>query len=328
MSGRLVCQSLTEALDSFAFLLGEKYRADSSRRIFYFGGPEVSVITAFPSYGLQPGEVSGLSKEGVRSVADRIVIDADQSKTAELRAVLDQFKVRPSITLELFLLDVGDSSVDRVNAWLDQVRIGGGYVAKSFVAASAGGIGAGAATIQKYSGPVYDVNVQGLFDMLELERKSRVELRQQVQVLSGAKCSFSSGEVIADTLYTRQSETSNDLASRIERRTVGLTVELQGTWTGEAWHFRVDLEDSSFVSQRERSTKVTTERILKETDGFVSLASFTRKTEESTKAGVPVLSGLGRLGRSMFTKSQVNHGNRSLMLLARPLSSGAGSVSR
>jgi hypothetical protein len=26
-------------------------------------------------------------------------------------------------------------------------------------------------------------------------------------------------------------------------------------WTGEAWHFRIELEDSSFVNQRERSTK-------------------------------------------------------------------------
>ncbi len=26
-------------------------------------------------------------------------------------------------------------------------------------------------------------------------------------------------------------------------------------WTGEAWHFRIELEDSSFVNQRERSTQ-------------------------------------------------------------------------
>ncbi len=317
VSGRLICRTLDEALDSFAFLLGEKYRADASRRIFMFGGPEVSVITALPSYGLQTAEVAALSKEGVRAVADRIVIDADQAKTAELREVLTGFRDRPAITLELFLLDVGDSSVDRVNAWLDTVRVGGGYVAKSYLTA-AGGAGA-APLLQSVRGPTYDVEVKGLLDLLETERGSRVELRQQVQVLSGSQSRFSSGEVFTDTLYTRQAQTDNDLTSRIERRTVGLTIQLHGTWTGEAWHFRIELEDSSFVNQRERSTKVQTERVLKPDAGFVSLASFTRKSEERTKAGVPGLSGLGKVGRKLFTKGQTNSASRSLMLLARPV---------
>lgn len=317
MTGRLVCRTLDEALDSFAFLLGAKYRADPARRIFMFGGPEVATITAFPNYGLQAAEVAALSKDGVRSVADKVVIDADQSKTAELREVLQGFRERPAITLELFLLDVSSTSVDRVNAWLDQVRIGGGYLAKSALATT--GAGGAAPVLQAVRGPVYDVQVQGLFDLLETERKSRIELRQQVQVLSGSSTRFSSGEVFTDTLYTRQAETSNDLASRIERRTVGLTVQISGTWTGDAWHFHIELEDSSLVSSRERSTKVTTERILKPADGFVSLASFTRKSEESVKSGVPVLSSLGKLGRKVFTKSQGITANRSLMLLARPV---------
>lgn len=100
---------------------------------------------------------------------------------------------------------------------------------------------------------------------------------------------------------------------------MGLTIQLHGTWTGEAWHFRIELEDSSFVNQRERSTKVQTERVLKPDAGFVSLASFTRKSEERTKAGVPVLSGLGKVGRKLFTKGQTNSASRSLMLLARPV---------
>jgi len=318
VTGRLVCQTLPEALESLAFLLGVKYRADSTGRIFLLGGEAVEIVTQLPSYGLTEREVTALGRDKARLVADRIVLQADQTVTSEVRQVLDGFRERPAITLELFLLDVSESSVDRVNAWLDQVRVGGGYVAKSFLAAGTGGA-TGLPAFQKAAGPVYDVQVGGLLDMLEKERGSRVELRQQVQVLSGSKTTFSSGEVYTDTLYVRQAQTDNDLQSRVERRTVGLTVNLTGVSTGDAWHFRIDLEDSSFVNQRERSTKVTAERVLGINSGFVNLASFTRKSEERVKSGVPVLSDLGRIGRRIFTKGQTNSANRSLMLLARPV---------
>lgn len=318
VTGRLICQTLPEALDSLSFLLGVKYRADATGRIYLLGGEAVEIVTQLPSYGLTEKDVTGIARDKARLVADRIVLQADQTQTSEVRQVLEGFRSRPSITLELFLLDVSDTSVDRVNAWLDSVRVGGGYVAKSFLATTTGGAG-GLPALQSVRGPTYDVEVAGLFDLLEQERGSRVELRQQVQVLSGSKTQFSSGEVFTDTLYTRQAQTDNDLASRIERRTVGLTVNLTGTATGDAWHFRIDLEDSSFVNQRERSTKVTAERVLDANSGFVNLASFTRKSEERVKSGVPVLSDLGKLGRKLFVKGQTNLASRSLMLLARPV---------
>ncbi len=90
-------------------------------------------------------------------------------------------------------------------------------------------------------------------------------------------------------------------------------------WTGASWRLRIELEDSSFVNQRERSTKGQNERVPKPDRGFVSLASFTRKSEERTKAGVAVLSGLDKVGRKLFTKGQTNSASRSLMPPDRPV---------
>lgn len=319
LNGRLVCRTLPEALDAFAFLLGVKYRSDPTQRIWMVGGDAVDVVTQLPSYGLDAGDVAGITKEGARLVADRIVLQADQSRTAEVREVLEGFKDRRSIILELFLLDVSSGSVDRVNAWLDQVRVGAGYLAQTTVAAAAGGIGAAAPVLQRVSGVTYDVQVKGLFDLLEKERSSRLELRQQVQVLSGSETEFNSGEVVQTPLIIREPETGNDLVSRIERRTVGLQLNLRGVWTGDAWHFRIQLEDSNFVSQGERTTRIVTERILQPNSGMTLLASFTRKTKERVKRGVPVLSSLGRWGDRMFSKSEAPSTERSLMLLARPV---------
>jgi len=215
-------------------------------------------------------------------------------------------------------LDVAEGSVDRVNAWLDQVRIGGGYLAKAALSVGTGGV-TGVQEITSVSGPVYDVALTGLFDMLETDRTSRVELRQQVQVLSGSETTFSSGEIVETPLIIREPETGKDLVSRLERRTVGLTMRLKGVWTGDAWHFRIELEDSNVVSQRERSNKLTTEKLMVPGAGMTLLASFTRKTDETVAKAVPVLGSLGRVGRKLFTKRQSDHASRSMMLVARSL---------
>lgn len=322
VNGRLVCRTLPESLEALSFLLGVKFRCDESGRTWMVGGEPVEVVSQLPSYGLSAGDVAGITREGARLVADRIVLQADQSKTSEVREVLETFKDRPAITLELFLLDVADGSIDRVNAWLDQVRIGGGYLAKAALTTASGGAGAvgeAVQTISKVRGPVYDVEVRGLFDLLEKERGSRVELRQQVQVLSGSETQFSSGEIVETPIFLREPETGKDLVSRIERRTVGLQVRLRGVQIEDAWHFRIELEDSNFVSQRERSTKVVTERTLKTDAGMTLLASFSRKTDERLKRGVPVLSNLGKWGDRVFTKTEASRASRSLMLLARPV---------
>lgn len=62
-----------------------------------------------------------------------------------------------------------------------------------------------------------------------------------------------------------------------------------------------------------------TERTLKADAGMTLLASFSRKTEERSKRGVPVPSSLGKWGDRVFTKPDASKSSRSLMLLARPV---------
>lgn len=321
ISGRLVAHSLQEALQAMSFLLNCKFRGDVDGSSWMVGGEAVHVVTQSPSYGLSSAEVAGISHESARLVGDRIILEADQGKTKEIQQVLEAYKIRPSMLLELFLLDVSSTSVDRVNEWLDQFRIGVGYVAQAalVVADPTHGAVAAAATIQKVSGPVYDVQVAGLLRIIEKERNARVELRQQLQVVSGSETTFSSGEIVETQLITREPETGKDLVSKVERRTVGLQLRLRGVDMGDGWFFRVDLDDSNFVSNRERSTKIITERYLKLGTGLTLLASFTRKSDETIRSGVPILGAMGRLGRRLFNKQEKLHGERSLMLLARPV---------
>jgi len=322
VTGRLVTRTLDEALSGFSFLLGCKFRSDATGGTWMVGGEAVRSITYLPSYGLNASDVAGISREGARLVADRIVLEVDEGKTKELRAVVESFKVRPAMLVELFLLDVASSSVDRINAWLDEFRIAGGYVARAAIVASDPTGAVAGSMVTKVASPVYDVNVKGLLELIEKERSARVELRQQVQVLSGSETVFQSGEIIENQIITREPETGKDLVSGFERRTVGLQLKLRAVSTTAGWYFNVNLEDSNFVANRERSNKIVTERLMPPGGAMTLLASFTRKTDESIGQAVPILSSIPKLGRRLFTKKVSNSATRSLMLLAREIPIG------
>jgi len=322
VTGRMWGTNVNDVLTSFSFLLGCKFRLDSSRSVYVVGGDSVKVISQFPSYGLSAQDVSLISRDGARLVADRIVVEEDESRTKQISDVIETFRSRQSVVLELFLLDTSDSQAARVNEWLDQVKIGAGMVAQSAFVTAAPQAGA-AQTFQRLSkhGPEYDVQVRGLLELIERDRNSRLELRQQIQVLSGSESMFSSGEIIERPIILREPETGKDLVSRYDRRTVGLQLRLKAVSLPAGWSLKVDMEDSNFVSDREKTTKVTMERILKPGAGMTLLASFTRSSSETLHRGVPILSKMGRLGKRLFETTANSSGNRAVMLLVREVAS-------
>ena len=319
ITGRLVCKRLDDALASLGFLLGTQYRRGGDG-IFYVGGKSEKTIVALPSYGLSGGEVAQSLKSDGSLVGDKILLDADEMRVSQVRDVLENFRQRPSLVLEVFVLDVAESQTDRVNAWLDSFNVGVGYVARTFVpVAGAVGQGLELTSPRTIKGAKYDVDVGGVLALLDEATGIRIEMREQVQVMSGSRVEFTSGEVVEDVNYVAQPNTEQ-LVSQITRRTVGLVLRLRATVADDAWHLALEFEDGNIAAGTERNTKWTGERFVRPDSGFYLLGSFTRKTVTTNRKGVPLLKELP-LVKPLFSKSLTNTVNRQLMILARPLTS-------
>lgn len=330
ITGRLLCKRLDDALDSLGFLLGVPHRSGGDG-IYYLGGKSEKSIVALPSYGLSSAEVAQSLKSEAAVVGDKIFLDADQARVAQVRTLLQEFRTRPSLVLEITVLDVAESHTDRVNAWLDSFNAGVGYFARTYVPLGAAGEAADLA-LQTVKGPRYDVDISGALGLLDIDTNIRIEMREQVQVMSGSRVEFSSGEVVEDVTYVQQENTPS-LVSQISRRTVGLVLRLRAVVSDDgSWHLNLELEDGSLVAGTERNTKWTGERFVHPDSGMVLLGSFTRKTTSMNRKGIPVLNQIPVI-KPLFGKSVTNTINRQLMLLARPIvpearNRASGAISR
>ena len=167
-------------------------------------------------------------------------------------------------------------------------------------------------------GPRYNVDIAAALALQELGSGIKIEMREQVEVMSGSKVEFTSGEVVEDVTFVAQPNTEQ-LVSQITRRTVGLVLRLRATVAESSWHLALELEDGSLAGGTERNTKWTGERFVTPDTGFFLLGSFTRKTTTTNRQGVPLLRQAPWIG-PIFGKSVTNLVNRQLMLLARPMS--------
>lgn len=304
--------------------MGVRYRKQSET-LYLVGGRTEKRISSFDSYGLRPGELGSLVREGGSLVAGRLLVESDESRVSQIGEVLADFRERPSVTLELFVLSVAQDKVDRVNEWLDSFKVAASYFENSavpYIGAFGGGVaGANSADATRARGFNYRVDASALLDFVRESGDMRVELREQVQVLSGGKSRFSSGEVLTDTTYTTVPGTvgSDQLVSSISRRTVGLSLELEAVASGTNWFVSVVMEDSTLAGNQERSTKYQGERLIRDDNWFL-LASFTRNTTETTRDGIKLFRGVPVL-KSIFRKGGTVDGKRSVMVLCRPVRS-------
>lgn len=314
VSGRLVAGSDREAVEGLAFLLSAKARQDGA--VWFIGPDSEKVVRSFPAYGLTTAELRGAIKEGVSVVGGRVVVDADPVKAAQIGEVLGGFSNRLSLTMELLVLDVASNQVERVNAWLDQVNVAAGYATKSALPAF-GAASAASAVVDR--GWTWDVNLSTLWSFLDVGDAARIELRQQVRVLSGSQTKFESGEVIETPVILREPQTGRDLVSQIDRRTVGLVVTLGASYASGHWVMDLEIQDGSFAAGREVRTGLKTQTTVRVGERMALLGSYTRATVASSEKGVPVLSSIPKLGKALFRKSTVKRGNRSVVVLCRPI---------
>lgn len=319
VSGRLVASNLTQALDGLSFLLGVQYRADEAGNVFFFGGKDSKELVVLPSYGLTSQEIGNAFGTTAKIVGDKIVADAEQFRVSQMRTALEGLRTRPSLVVELMVLDVATNTVHRVNAWIDSFKASAGFVAKSAdVAANVANPIGQVGQVLNGGRMRYDVDLGVLFTLLDGDSSARIQLRQQAQILSGSETRFESGDVLSTPLITREPETGKDLVSRIERRTVGLRVTLGAVALSNEWHLKLDLEDSGFANGAETTTKVVAERRLTDAEPVSLLASFSRTVDERRSSAVPVLGTAPKIGR-WFTKKTRDGRERSLMVLVRPV---------
>lgn len=327
ISGRLLCTNVVDAVESLAFLLGSKYRK-LNETVYLIGGKPEKIIREFNSYGLQPQQLAGSLREGVSVLGDRVIVETDQVRANQIGEVLAGLAARRSLTVEVFFLDVSDTQIERVNAWLNSFRIGAGYFQNSAVP-YLGLAGATQGAIQQLGassdasrvrGVTGLVDAQALLDFVNLSNGVRIAGRERVQVISGGRALFQSGQVLEDTTYTTvPNNTSQTLVSQITRRTVGLVMRLEATWMGTNWFLGFSVDDSSLSGTSEFTTHYEGERIVRPGAPFFLLASFTRHTTEQSKDGLPILSDIPVLKR-VFTKETISKTHRNVMVLARPVS--------
>ncbi len=330
VTGRLYAESLTEAVTSLAFLLGARWRPEGTNVFFVGGRTEKKIVTDFPSYGLKAAELGLVLRDGASVVGDRVIVETDEMRASQIGEVLQKFARRPALTLEIWVLDVSDAKVDYVNAWLSSLSLGAGYFQNTAVpylnpiSAAASGIGDLGGDLTRTRGFTYQVDAQNLLALVNQSSGLRVDLREQIQVLSGGSAEFKSGDVLTDVTYqvlpmaqTQQGQ----VVSSITRRTVGLQVQLQAVCFGSNWLVSVDLDDSTLAGTSETTTHYTGSRVVTLGEPYFLLASFTRKQSSRTKDGVPVLSSLPLVG-PVFSRSQTNSSLRNVMVLARPVTPG------
>lgn len=282
-----------------------------------FGGNDDERINVFPDYGMGQGGFAGVVRGQTAKVGDSVVFRGTQKEENELKAVIESLAKRKTITLEILMLDMTDDEFERLNGWLDQLSLSAGYVAREQVF---DGLGSGLGVlVPNGAGPVWDVNIKGVLTLLDTFKSGKVELREQIQILSGAESVFSSGQVVETPLILREPQTGDDLVTRIERRNIGLDMTIGATHADGDWFIDLDVSDSSMQNGLELTTSLQTQkRIRQGTRGSFQLASFTRKSIGDSKKAVPGLSRIPKVGR-LFKKEDTQKSARQVVIFGQVL---------
>src|ERR1039457_3594325 len=204
VSARLVCTSIDDALSSLSFLLGCTFRKEVSG-IYFVGGSTQTSVKFYPSYGLLATDLSSVLKDTGQVVADKLVVETGDARAAQIGHVLEGLKDRPSIVLDLYMLNVQENSVELVNAWLQTFTVAAGYFQDSattyispfskLATASAGALGGSWGRARGFQG---SIDAQASLSLVNLGGGVRVDSHEQVQVISGGTSTFTQGEVLED----------------------------------------------------------------------------------------------------------------------------------
>ena len=196
VDGELRCTNVLDAVESLGFLLGARWR-ELGKGIYLVGGKEEKVVRDFPSYGIDATQLGSSLRDGVSVLGDRVVVETDQVRANQIGKMLESMGCWRALTLEVFLLDVADTKVDLVNAWLKSFSVGAQLMGSS-PSPYLGPLASPAFAKRGVSGVA---DVQGLLELVAMDSGVRVDCRERLQVLSGGKSLFTSGQVLEDVTY-------------------------------------------------------------------------------------------------------------------------------
>lgn len=298
-------------MEQFGWMLKTKYYRDGDT--IYYGQSPPKVLRSYPSYGLKPQEITQVFRESAGLAGDRVVVEADEARHSQVSEIIKEMSKRKNLVLEVVMLDVSSNSVDRVNAWLDQFRAAAGYYRNTMYPDTA--IQTGVQYVRR-QGFYQDIDIKGALELLPVGGDVRIETRGFVQVLSGEQSTFQSGQVLTEQTYTVVPNTAQQLASTINRRTVGLMMNIRAVASEDLWQLNVDVQDSQISAQSEITTQFRGDRIISDKESWFLLCSLTRRARTRAAQALPILGQLPGLKRVFTKKNAVSEG-RQLMVLAR-----------
>ena len=95
-------------------------------------------------------------------------------------------------------------------------------------------------------------------------------------------------------------------------------MNLSATCFETNWFLSIEVDDSAVNTGGETTTHYSGSRIVRPGESFFLLGSFTRRSVERSRDGVPVLSALPLVGK-VFQRSNTNTVNRNVMIIAKPV---------
>lgn len=293
-----------------SFLLQLPYSKSEDGAV-YLIGQSSQTLDVVPSHGLRQEDVQAFGIEGasIYILGDKALLRGNESQVAKLREALSGFAVRPFVLFDLAIVETDSKNIQTLNSWLD------GFKAQ---ASLKGGLG-----IPMTTG--YTFEVKDLFELEKMSEGLHVQLNQTVQLTSGSKTRFATGRVLTDELFTNVAESGQNLQSGVERRTVGLTLEVDASEASGTWALRYKASDGDVAqNQQETTTELEGEHRAIASGSWGLLATYTRKTTQDDRSGIRGLRQVPLLGKLLFQRKEGSLETRQVTIYARLRTSEAG----
>lgn len=309
VSGVVRSAGLEEALQVLAFLSGSEYTGLEGAGIYLYGNDGAEGVEFAAGVAVRDAAVGSFGGN-VQQFGDGFIVSGSDREREQAKKVLQAAGDRSALEVEVWLVESTGNTIEDTRLWLDTFRVEAG--ARK---GSAQQVVDAAATVAS-SGWFTGLDALAVFDFVERRAGAELVLSQSATILSGSVTSFESGIVDEDEIFERQPEVDRSLTSAINRRTVGLILDLAAYEIGSGlWRVEIDLQDNSIEGLTESRTAVSSEAIIEARPGLqYEIASFARERDETRQLSIPVLSGIPFVG-GMFERDVKRHQVREVKVI-------------
>lgn len=302
---------LRECLDALAYWCGTRWRVEGG--LIYVGGGQVETVAAVPR-GLLQDELKQQFGQDIGVVGDKIVVRGEAERVSQITRTLAEVSAVSSKRVRLYAALMTDRQIKAVNRWLATLEAG----AKLAVGAAQAGAEAEVEQRLSWEG---GASMEALLQLVDDGATASVVSDLDLTLVSGRKITVESGEVDEREINTDVATggTGTNQArfrTGFDRRTIGLSVEIEAAEVEGRWILHTIVRDSALVDGKERTVSVDGYHWL---DDFavVKIAELNRRDREASREVFDVLPWL--------KKRQERDEERRLVILAEPHRPGAAS---